>query len=590
MQLTAEAPPPDSSESRGTARRALVAAWHNIGFLVYVIVLVYCVVGAFDPPRLNWGDSGSDYNVMIAGRNFQKYGFLNLRLTPLLLDRSVMTAADSIMIYTHYPQLPDLANGVLRTVFGMSDVVQFRFVALAFSFGALFFVYGLISTRWSRQTAQIALALWVSNSLWIQHADYLHHGPYGAFFGFGSVYFLARALQGDRKRAYLFASGAFLFLAYSSSYDYWIFAPLLLAMVTVAHFGGVFRREVVQTLGLLAGFAVAAILCKVATNAWALGGIGPFLRDLHFQSVERATDEVVHTGFATGIWPTLVGRVQRYFTLLLFPLAIFWAVLPLIRTRLANQLPALARPLVNPGLLLLAALPFLCLFPELWVAQYYPGLMVLPFYAVGFAALIVALLESGQRAMMAIGLAAFVGVMANALDEDVHFKKAFFERDAIRTLRAQLDSLAPPGQQVITNHVFDHAYRYYFDRNIVQLIVHAPFRIESDMAHFSDPRLPRFASPSGAIVVQHKHLTEELFDKGYYYVLARYRLWDAWADPRGYRRFIDSLIVERDSAISAQAAKIGEKLYESDFYVLWRIHHSPPAAARPSPAVPQVGR
>ena len=78
-------------------------------------MLAYCLVHAFDPPRLNWGDSASDYNVMTSGRNFAKYGFLHLRLTPFVLDPAYMTNADSAMVYTHYPQLPDLMNGLERT-------------------------------------------------------------------------------------------------------------------------------------------------------------------------------------------------------------------------------------------------------------------------------------------------------------------------------------------------------------------------------------------------------------------------------------------------------------------------------------------
>ena len=35
-------------------------------------------------------------------------------------------------------------NGVLRTVFRLSDLAQFRLVALAFSFAALWFIYRLL--------------------------------------------------------------------------------------------------------------------------------------------------------------------------------------------------------------------------------------------------------------------------------------------------------------------------------------------------------------------------------------------------------------------------------------------------------------
>jgi hypothetical protein len=553
--------------------RALSTAWNNIGFISTVLVLGYCLVHAFDPPRLNWGDAMSDYNAMVDGRNFQKYGFIELRLTPILLDRAVWTKEDSLMTYTHYPQLPDLANGVLRTVFGMSDIVQFRFVALALSFGALFFVYRLASTYWSRQTAQIALGLWVTNPLWVQHADYLHQGPYGAFFGFGSMYFLVRSLRGEHGRANLIASGVFLFLAYCSSYDYWIFTPLLLAIVTVGHFGGVFRRDVFGTLATLAGFAVLAIASKAATTIWALGGIGPFLRDLHYQAVEHSTDDV-YASFAEGIWPTLFGRVERFFSLLLVPLACLWCVFPLVRSRLADKMPALGRPVTNPVLLLLAALPFLCIFRELWVAQYYPFLMLVPFYAVGFAAVIVLLVESDERAVKAVGIAVLLAVSGSALDEDFRFKRAFFDRDAIRTLQTQLDTLAPPGQPVLVNHGFGAPYRYYFNRKIVAMLVDEPFRVERHLDLLSDPRAP-FASPQGILFVQHKHLTEELFDKGYYDILAHYHLWDAWANPPQYRHFLDSLVTDRDAQLVAHVARRGQKLYESDFYALWRIGSRP---------------
>ena len=90
---------------------------HRLHLLIGA-VFVFCILHAFDPPRLNWGDSGSDFNAMSAGRNFQKYGFLKLRLTPFLLDPAVMTIDhDKMFIYTHYPQLPDLMNGLLRVVF-----------------------------------------------------------------------------------------------------------------------------------------------------------------------------------------------------------------------------------------------------------------------------------------------------------------------------------------------------------------------------------------------------------------------------------------------------------------------------------------
>src|SRR5207248_3713579 len=122
---------------------------------------------------------------------------------------------------------------------------------------------------------------------------------------------------GETRRAFATWSGACLFLAYLSSYDFWIFTPLLLAAVAWHHFDHDLRRTA-RTLVPLGLWAVAAILCKIATNMWALGGLEGLLRDLRYQSVERATDTVVHTSFTTGLMPVLMGRVEREFTLLFF--------------------------------------------------------------------------------------------------------------------------------------------------------------------------------------------------------------------------------------------------------------------------------
>jgi hypothetical protein len=555
-------------------KRAVVSAFRNIGFICIAAVLVYCVVHAFDPPRLNWGDSASDYNAMTAGRNFARYGFWKLHFTPVVMDLEFVTPFDQAMIYTHYPQLPDVMNGMLRVVFGFTDIVQFRFVALLFSFTSLFFIYRLLCAYWTRQTAQMAIALWVINPLWIQHADYLHHLPYAAFFGFGSLFFLVRYLREHGTR-WLALSGGFLFFTVLSSYDYWFFAPLLIAGVIWEHYRAV-RGPAIRVLGILALCAIAAALLKWTTNAWALGGIHAFIQDLRFQAVERGTDKAVKVDYGPGIWPTLTGRVERCFTLLLFPIAAFWLIAPVLRRRVPKLFGESAPRSPNPIFVLAAALPFLLLFTELWVGQYYPTVLVLPFYAIASAALAGLLLAHGQRSARLVGLLLFSTLALNSLYENANFDKAFFDRDAIRTLGAQLDSVSHPGQQILVDHVFDASYRYYLHRNTVALILNPPIHFAGAIRYYSDPRRPRVAPPSGAIFVQHKHLTDELFDKGYYYILGRAGLWGPWGNPERYRPELDAFIAHRDSELVAEVARHGDKLYDTDFYAIWRLR--PPTA------------
>ena len=564
------------SSHPGRARAVRHWAARNVGTICVALVLLYCVVGAFDPPRLNWGDPMSDYNVMTAGRNFARYGFLKLKLTPYLLDPQYMHADDRMLIYTHYPQLPDLTNGVLRVTLGLSTLVQFRFVALMLSFAALFFVYRLIERYWGRRTAQIGLALWVVNPLWVQHADYLHHGPYGAFFGFACLYFVARWLDEAPRPGQLAIAAVCAFLVILSSYDWWFFAPLLILLVGLASRRTVGNRRVIIAVSVLAASVIAAVLFKFATNAWALGGMHGLMADVRFQVAERGTS-VEHNFYRSGIWPTAFGRVERFFTILLLPVTAFWIVVPFVRGRFRGRLDEAANGMRNPLWLMAAALPFFLAFASIWVGQYYPGLLVLPFYAVACASAIAILVAIEGRARLVAGVF-FVALIANSVAEIATFKKAFLSPKTIATLGPELDSVSARGQVILVNHVFDAAYRYYFNRNTEPMIVYPAGVADIALSTFADPRQrPKSGTSNGAIFVQHKHLADELYDKGCFYLLAHYKLWPAWGNPPQYRPAIDTLIAERNATLVSKVSAMGTKLYETDDYAIWRVH--PQAAA-----------
>lgn len=559
------------------SRRIARAIWANLGFICVAIALAYCLVRAFDPPRLNWGDSGSDYNVLTSGRNFDKYGFVRLHFTPHLLPPEAMTRPrDGMYLYTHYPQLPDLMNGVLRRLFGLSTFPQFRLFALMLSFGSLWFIYQLIQTYWSRQVAQLALALWVFNPLWIQHADYLHHLPYGALFGFGSAWALKRYLDNPERRRWLAIAAGLLFLVILSSYDWWFFGPLLVTAVVVGHYRALFHRDGFRILVLLAAATFAAVALKFATNAWALGWDG-FVHDLQFQFRERSTDEVSKTRFEDGIWRTLYGRVDRFFTPLLFLVTAFWALAPVLRKRLASR--GVALPEVrNPIVLLLIAIPFLALFVEIWVGQYYPGTLVIPFYAVASALTALLLIESGAPLARFAGAVLLGWMLANSVDENVSFPIAYFDPPAIATMGPQLDSVSPRDVEVLVNHVFDAQYRYYFERRTMPALLIARGAGDRILTHLADStKDPDRSSGRGAILVQHKHVANELYDKGLYHLLAKVHAWTLWGNPRRYKDEIREFVTSNDSTLIAAAARHGQKLYETDFYVIWRI--DPPIRA-----------
>jgi hypothetical protein len=136
----------------------------------------------------------------------------------------------------------------------------------------------------------------------------------------------------------------------------------------------------------------------------------------------------------------------------------------------------------------------------------------------------------------------------------------------------------------LVNHVFDGMYRYYFNRSTVALIATPPSRLPSALAYYTDPGRSPSATAHGAVFVQHKHLADEMFDKGYYYVIARYRLWQLWANPGEYRPLIDSLVNERDAQLAAAVAARGRKLYETPYYTLWHLDPVGTSATGQGPA------
>jgi hypothetical protein len=83
--------------------------------------------------------------------------------------------------------------------------------------------------------------------------------------------------------------------------------------------------------------------------------------------------------------------------------------------------------------------------------------------------------------------------------------------------------------------------------------------------------------------VQHKHVADELYDKGLYQLLAKQQAWTLWGNPRKYRDELREYVADGDSALVAGAARNGRKLYETDYYVVWRI--DPPARPATQPGM-----
>jgi hypothetical protein len=186
------------------------------------------------PAALNWGDSASDYNVTTSGRNFAKYGFLYLPYA-VRPRPAYMTNADSAMVYTPTRSCPRLMNGPERVV-PVQDLMQF--LALV-SHSPPCSSSTSSSAFTGRAGRQLALALWVINPPGLARR-LSHHAPYAAFFGFGRC-ISSSGVNSEERRGFWSHRALSSFSCSWRHYDFWIFVPLLLAMMTDTTGGPVVR-------------------------------------------------------------------------------------------------------------------------------------------------------------------------------------------------------------------------------------------------------------------------------------------------------------------------------------------------------------
>ena len=98
----------------------------NRWYLLALPVLALLLAGSrLSVPELDHGDEYSDANVLNAGENFVRFGFIACRFLPMFEPQ----AAAPSDLYTHYPPLPDIVNG-LRIGFSLSLLLYASIVTL----------------------------------------------------------------------------------------------------------------------------------------------------------------------------------------------------------------------------------------------------------------------------------------------------------------------------------------------------------------------------------------------------------------------------------------------------------------------------
>ena len=344
------------------------------------IAFVYLVAHAREPLRFNVGDPWSDANVLTSINYVKSDGFLATSFTDVL-DVGPLTA-DSYR-YIHYPPLAEIFYGAVGKYLGVSDIGTFRLFALAFSALAMWLLFSYVRRLYSDRVALISTALFSTSLLWMMYADSIHQAPVMQCSGFLALWGLTRVIETRQRRHYA-AMILGSFACFFSSYDYYLFLPIAAVVTIYLKAGNPFARGnrhilALCALGCLLGIA-AKCLCVIGAVGW-----NAFVADLRLQFIERATSSLDRK-FSSAL-PTVARRI----TLVLTPFV--WIAIA-VHTVKALRSPDLTTAIKGTAVwMLVAALAFLGLFRQLAASQMLASQVLLPFYAVGSAAIVDRMLD-----------------------------------------------------------------------------------------------------------------------------------------------------------------------------------------------------
>lgn len=175
----------------------MVSVARAIGLSAALGSIVWLLLGAFQPLRLNWGDPWSDANVLTTLEYSAKYGFWRTSFTDVL-DIGPLSAES--YRYTHYPPLAEITYGLVRKVAGKADIGLYRVFAIGFSFATLYFVNAYVTRLFGGLAAACATTFFATNALFLQYADSIHQAPLLGCTSFAALTVTARFVEDGRRR------------------------------------------------------------------------------------------------------------------------------------------------------------------------------------------------------------------------------------------------------------------------------------------------------------------------------------------------------------------------------------------------------
>ncbi|MGE0867995.1 MAG: ArnT family glycosyltransferase [Kofleriaceae bacterium] len=521
---------------------------------VIAISFVWLVATSTQPIRLNWGDPWSDIDIMTAGRFMAEDGFLATKFTPIV---DIKPLDELSFRYVHYPPLAEIINGAVQRVTGSDSLTMFRLIFTGFSALSVWFLFCWVRRIWGERVAWVAAALFASNSLWLKYADCIHSHPLHLMTGFGALWWLTRWID-QRRRRDLAIFVAWSAAAFMSSYDYYLFLPFMITMTPWLLGHPLRSRMTLLAMGWGAIGCGAGLALKFGLALWALGW-KPFLHDLRFQFLERATDHLSYK-ITTEFYKILILRHVRFFSPI-FMVVFGCGVASLFIRRLR---PYVGRP--APWVLLFGGLLFVFAMKQLFCEQYHVSLSLLPYFSVAGALLFVRAVE--HRVSLVIALVCAATTYGWHVKEVATFEYAFLEPAQLEPFRAELDANDQHNKFLYSSLSFTPSFRYSLNKHMIS-IDHVQPR---DLANYFEQSTRDLGGHAPYFVHYEPFLAAAEDTK----IVAFYaghlgKLW--WLrDPWWTRKYRAKVLRERVDKQLEVVRSVCDKVMESGAFTLYRIN------------------
>jgi hypothetical protein len=350
-------------------------------------------------PGLTHGDYYSDANVLMAARNFERFGLLFRQGFPV--QYTCLREGSRPVPYTHYPPGPEWLHMAWRAA-GLRRLAELRLASLAIALlGAGILVAAFRALTGSTLIACASALFYVASNPLLGYADSLHQFPYLQL-TLGVFLHAWLRMEATGSRGWLFLAGLALFLDGWLSFEHILFAAVFVTGRVVLEK----RRDLLGPAFVILAVPVVAMALRFTHNTWAWGSTAAAIADL------RGLDRI--TGVETSRWGLVARWCRRLgaggappddydrefeYPVLRLAVALPAAALAWLALRSPSERQGpVGRGLRSAALLLAAALPWLAVFPTHGMVHRHLVLHFLPGFALGLGSLWSAGVRAGAAA------------------------------------------------------------------------------------------------------------------------------------------------------------------------------------------------